>query len=113
MKNIFGFILLLFAISIFGCKKSKMDCEVNNYGIQKITYGLSTYRHIVYATLSGKVDGRIKYAAIGITSDTLHLTPGTYSIFITRLDAYDSQVEQKSSTSTIKQCDESLTSVSF
>ena len=113
MKNIIGFILVLFAISIIGCKKSKMDCEENNYGILKITYGLSSYRHSTIATLSGTAIFREKISAIGLTSDTLHLSPGTYLLNISSIDADGAAIETQNGSKVITQCDESSTSVSF
>jgi hypothetical protein len=113
MKNVIGLILILAAISISGCKKSKMDCETNNYGTLKINYGLSNYRHSIIVTLTGTTTSRAKITAIGQTSDTLHLTPSTYSINISSIDAGGLAIDSQNGSSTIKQCDESSTSVSF
>ena len=113
MKNIIGFILVLSAISIFGCKKSKMDCEEKNYVILKITYGLSSYRHSTIATHSGTSIFREKISAIGLTSDTLHLTPGTYLLNISSIDAGGAALDTQNGSKAITQCAESSTSVSF
>ena len=113
MKQVIGFILILLAVLIFSCKKSKLDCETKNYGILKITYGLSSYRHDAIVTLSGTAMSRDKITAIGLTSDTLHLTPGTYLLSISSIDAGGSAIDTQNGSSDITQCNESLTSVSF
>jgi hypothetical protein len=113
MKKVVGFVLMLFTISIFGCSKSKLDCETQNYGILKITYDLSSYRHSVVATHSGTAIFREKITSIGLTSDTLHLTPGTYLLNISSIDAGGAAIDTQNGSKVITQCDESSTSVSF
>ena len=113
MKNAIGFILVLFVISISGCVKSKPDCEENNYGILKITYGLSSYRHSVVVTYPGSLSGREKITAIGVTSDTLHLPPATYPLNISSIDGGGAAIDTQNGSGTIRQCDETLITVSF
>jgi hypothetical protein len=113
MKKVIGFILILFAILIIDCKKSKLDCETQNYGILKITYGLSSYRHSAIVTLSGTATTREKISAIGLTSDTLHLKPGTYLLSISSINGSGLAIDTQNGSKTITQCVESSTSVSF
>lgn len=113
MKKVIGLILLSFTISISSCTKDKNACEENNFGILKITYGLSSYRHSVLVTLTGTSDFREKITAIGVSSDTLHLTPGNYSVGISSINASGLAIDTQNGSSAITQCDESLISVSF
>lgn len=113
MKKVVGLILVFLAILIFGCSKSKMDCETQNYGVLKITFDLSSYRHSTIATLSGTSVFKEKITAIGITSDTLHLTPGTYLLNISSIDGGGAAIDTQNGTKVITQCVEATTSVSF
>jgi hypothetical protein len=113
MKKVIGLILLAFVISISCCKKDKPDCEENNYGILKINYGLSSYRHSVLVALTGTSGFREKITAIGVSSDTLHLTPGTYSVGISSINASGLAIDTQNGSNVITQCNESLVSVSF
>jgi hypothetical protein len=113
MKKVIGLILLSLVISISSCKKDKPDCEENNYGILKINYGLSSYRHAILVSLTGTIDSREKTTAIGVSSDTLHLIPGTYSVGIFSIDTEGLVIDTENGSSAITQCDESLISVSF
>lgn len=113
MKKIIGLTLILVAISFSGCKKTKADCEENNYGVLKISYGLSTYKHIVIANSPISNQNKIKISAIGITSDTLHLPPATYTLNISSINANGEATDSQNGSAAITQCNETLTSVSF
>jgi hypothetical protein len=113
MKKVIGLILLAFVISIADCKKDKPDCEENNYGILKITYGLSSYRHSVLVTHTGTTYFREKITAIGVSSDTLHLAPETYSVAISSINASGLAIDTQNGSNAITQCKESLATVSF
>jgi len=113
MKQVIGFILIFSSILIIDCKKSKLDCETQNYGTLKISYGLSSYRHSAIVTLSGTSTTREKITAIGLTSDTLHLNPGTYVLSISSIDGGGAAIDTQNGSSSITQCVETSTSVSF
>ena len=114
MKKIIGLTLILVVISFSGCKKTTTaDCETNNYGILKISYGLSTYRHSVIVTAPNPSQNRNKITAIGINSDTLHLAPASYILNISSINANGEAIDSQNGSETITQCNETLTSVSF
>jgi hypothetical protein len=113
MKKTIVLALVLVVISISGCKKSKADCEENNYGVMKVTYGLSTDRHSIVITAPNPGENREKITAIGVTSDTLHLAPATYTLSISSINGSGLAIESKDGSATITQCNENSTSVSF
>jgi hypothetical protein len=114
MKNIIGLTLILVVISFSGCKKTTTaDCETNNYGVLKISYVPSTLRHVLVATAPNPNQSRRKITDIGVTSDTLHLPPETYSLTIASVDLDGIPNDLQYGSATITQCNETLTSVSF
>jgi hypothetical protein len=113
MKKIIGLFLLLSLISFSGCTKSKPDCEVNNFGILKMSYVASSYRHSVVVTGANPAMVREKITAIGVTSDTLHLRPATYDLSVALIDANGAALNLQSGNAVITQCNESSASVSF
>jgi hypothetical protein len=113
MKKLIGLFLLFSIISFTGCKKSKADCEENNYGVLKVSYGLSTYRHSIVITAPNPGENREKITALGISSDTLHLAPATYTVSIASINGSGLAIESKDGSTTISQCGENSISVSF
>ena len=97
MKYKLSVISLLFLSAFyFGCKKSNgnpsnSDCETNNHGTIKVTFGDLTRVHIlnVYPTANGILSGpvvRSKTSPKNTGFDTLYLTPGTYRVFFISTD---------------------------
>jgi hypothetical protein len=113
MKALFGSILIIFSVVILNCKKDKPDCETKNYGTLKVTYGLSSYRHSVVVTPSGSISSREKITAIGVSSDTLHLAPGTYMVNISSIDGTGAAIDSQNGSSEITQCVQASASVTF
>lgn len=118
-KLFFPVLLSLAFAAGTGCSKKSddgptvKDCEKNNYGVFKVTYGSSTVRHGVVATLNGMAKFREKISSIGITSDTLRLRPGTYGVEIASIDAQGRALSSTTRTLTITQCGEATASVTF
>jgi hypothetical protein len=113
MKKMIGLFLLLVIVSFSGCKKSKADCEENNYGVLKVSYGSSPNIHRIIVTFTNPSQTRVKSTAYGITSDTLHLAPATYAISIASVNLNAQTIDSQDGSAVIAQCDETLTSVSF
>jgi hypothetical protein len=113
MKKIIGLFLLLVVISFSGCKKSKADCEENNYGVVTLTYGSTPNIHQIIVTFPNLIQSRVKSTAYGISNDTLHLAPATYTLSIASVNISAQVIDSKEVSATITQCGENSISVSF
>lgn len=113
MKKIVGLILIVSAFSFIRCTKSAEDCEKNNYGVLSVSYGLSSSRHSILFTPMGSLNSKDKITAIGVTSDTVHIKPGTYNVEIASIDAGGLAIDSQSGTVLIEQCGETTKTVTF
>lgn len=110
-------LLLFLAIIIFfnSCKKSgsnNSDCQINNYGILKVNFADATVYHSVLFSVG--FDVYYKELPLGLTSDTLHVQPGTHTVgFYSYTTPGGPAVNSELSTLNIIVCQETIKSVSF
>ncbi len=105
--------LLLLMVS---CKKDKdnsnqPDCQKNNYGTLKINFGATDTRHHIMVQYGwGYLE---KNQAIGIASDTFHLSGGTWNVIISSTNELGGAIDMKSVTPIVAVCKETVESVPF
>lgn len=117
MKNLYYLSFCLLILSFYSCKKdskeTQSDCQTNNYGTLKVTYSSSSVKHSILVTFNTG-SFREKISAIGTTSDTVHLTPGSYPISIASLNSSNEALDQQTFQSqNISQCTDTNLSVAF
>ena len=117
-------ISLLFLSFVFfmSCKKDDKtpdapttpDCKINNYGVLRVSFGATDVQHGIIVTPSGSTTGTDKAVAIGQTSDTIRLAPGTYNINIYSANNANQAIEDETFTLRIvTQCNETNLKVIF
>ena len=101
-------------ILLAGCGKDTADpqaeCEVRNYGIYKVNFGSALLNHRVLVVVG--FGTRQKDIPAGVLTDTMHLNPGTYSVFITS-NSGGPAINSETTSAIITQCNETIKSVSF
>ena len=106
--------LLLLMVS--SCKKdedtsNQPDCQKNNYGTLRVNFGTAGIKHHILVQVGfGYVE---KYQAEGVMSDTFHLTPTIYTVYISSTNDIGAAIDSKTVAPTISQCNESIESVGF
>jgi hypothetical protein len=104
---------LICIIVLFSCKKdssAKTDCEANNYGVYRVNFTSTTLKHHILVIIG--FGYREKDVAAGTLTDTLHLEPDTFSVFITSNNG-GAAIDTDISSATIIQCNETVKNVAF
>lgn len=80
--------VLFFMVLIYGCKKSEVTCGIpNKGGAVKFTFISSPLRHDIIASKDSSDITSRKISAPGLTADSMHLVPGTWTIFVIAVDS--------------------------
>lgn len=115
---IFG---LLSVVLMVSCNKKDEDkntkpaCEVNNFGILKVTFGDTASRHGIMVTKVGEtMPNREKFTNAGVATDTLQLEPGAYHFNISSVDNSNLIIEDENYLNrSVSQCQELKIDVRF
>lgn len=86
-------------------------CQTLNFGVLEVHFTTTDNEHRTAVTIGGLT--REKISAVGLSVDTLQLTPGIYSIFINPIYTQQSLIEYMEDTITITQCTDSIITVPF
>lgn len=91
---------------------NESDCKLKNYGVLTVNFGSNDVKHGILVTSS---DGsfRDKTVNAGISKDTVHLKPNTYTIEVSSLNEDDLAIESEDMMVSISQCDEKIKNVDF
>lgn len=114
MKQVLLSFFTVAIISAIGCKKSgttsQSDCQAKNYGTYRLNFSSGSVRHHVIVVIGFGVQE--KDFETGVLTDTMHVTAGTYSVFITSNNGGPA-IDQETTSAVITQCTETVKSVSF
>ena len=113
MKKILPALLLLLSVAACTTKDAIKDCETYNYGVVHITYGGTANRHSIIANGPSASNVRDKITASGVSSDTLHLSPDTWTLSISSIDANGLAISQDVKTVTTTKCSDATETVTF
>lgn len=106
---------ITFLISLFiifsGCNKDDSnsaipDCEKNNYGVIKASFGATNAKHgILITAVGGSSIVRDKIVEAGKATDTIRLAPGFYNINIASLNNSNLVIQDQNFTNrSVDQC---------
>jgi hypothetical protein len=104
---------LIYLTVLSSCKKdssNKADCEANNYGVYRVNFTSTTLQHHILVTIG--FGYRQKDVPAGTLTDTLHIEPGTFSVFITSTNGGPA-IDTEITSATITQCNETVKNVTF
>lgn len=121
MKYSLNSLIALISFSCLFClscgkddSNSTPDCETNNYGILKVSFGAANIQHSILVTYPNATM-REKIVPVGEASDTLRLSFGNYpGVSVSSLNTSNLAIDQQTFPGfAILQCQERNIQVSF